>query len=350
MDLIRKHFDNFYDKIKQPIFRLTERDPEIAHNVFTLFCQFLYYSGLDKLVLDCKENKLDPGFKIYSAAGFNKDGKIPPRVMKYFGFDGTVYGTISARKWKGNKRPRLAREVMLESLSNYMGWNSQGCEKISKRNLRYGNSGIPVIISVGATNDPALKDDLEARLSDVEKTILTFRDNPYVIEFDFNPSCSNLNISIEQFQEETSEFGKLMKSLVYSYQKIGIKVPPDIIGSEIDNLIKVTYEFADKYITCNTTNDIELLKKYNLFNKLLKHPEKGVGSGRIVYEKSLNVQKGFFDRLRGTDKAIAACGGIDSIEKALERVEYEPQEEKEIRLLTPLSFRGTRLLRELRGG
>ena len=103
---------------------------------------------------------------------------------------------------------------------------------------------------------------------------------------------------------------------------------------ETKKVVEDTYDFVDGYVTTNATTQ-------HVFGR-------GSASGEIVYSPSLEIQKIVHRMLNGTDKEIIACGGINSVEKVLERIEFEPQENKKIQILAPLFYRGPGLLRKLR--
>ncbi len=328
MDLIRKLFDNSYTLAKPFLFYATRKDNEVAHDLFILFCQTLDYLELDELVLDNDTNRSFPNFKISNAAGFNKNGKISSRVMKYLGFDRNVSGTLTGEKWLGNERPRTKR--FDNSLTNNIGWENDGAEKISQR--VYDNYELPITINFGFTPKPDLT--IEQILGDLKKTIGYFRDILCVDRFEYNPSCPNLCISREENQRLLEIISRFIRREIYPEQNLYIKVSPDLNDQEIDEFIRSTFDFADGYTTTNTTT---------------KHSYgKGGASGDILYPLALEIQKKFYEILKGTDKKIIACGGINSLERVKERIEFEPQEEKEIQIFTPLIFKGPGLLRKLR--
>ena len=91
MDIAREVFDEFYDLMKPVIFRATDNDPRIARDSFVKFCRWMYSFGLDGLVLDNETNYYDLRIKISNAAGFNKNARLPPRVLKLFGFDKEIF-------------------------------------------------------------------------------------------------------------------------------------------------------------------------------------------------------------------------------------------------------------------
>jgi len=331
MDLIRKHFDNFYDKIKQPIFRLTERDPEYAHELFSFFCRMLYTTSLDRL-LDTTQNYSTTSTPISNAAGFNKNCEIPLRVMKYFGDDRVVIGSVNGEFWKGNKRPRIIRDIKSQSLINWMGLNSHGAEVVARRTKKHYDKGLNIPVTISVTPTPEISWGRERRLEDVAKTIKAFRDFSFVDRFEYNPSCPNTEICREDQLGELKEMLELFIELAPN-KKLYVKVSPDLNSREINEFIESTFDFVRGYVLTNTTTQHSY--------------KKGGGSGEIVWRPSLETHKNFYRRLKNTPKKLIGCGGINSKERVNIREDYGASE---IQIFTPRIFRGTKLLRELRGG
>ena len=332
MDLVRQVFDSFYDLIKNPLFYITRKNPEVAHDLFILFSKILSATGLEKLVLDNKSNYLQLPFEISNAAGFDKNARLSPKISKYLRFDRIVIGTVTGKHWLGNKRPRIKRDSSKQSLFNNIAWDNDGAKAVANRLKSYKNHEVKITINIGPTPEPKLS--IKERLKDLEKTIKIFRDISYVDRFEYCPSCPNIKISREENQELSGKFTCFIKEHIYSKQNLYIKVSPDLNEEEIDKTISLTYDYVKGYVTTNTTT---------------RHDYgEGAGSGNILYPYSLETQKKFYDRLKDTDKEIIACGGIDSLEKVKERIFFEPQKRKEIQLFTPIIFSGTKLLREFR--
>ena len=341
MNIVRKGFDLFYDSIKPVVFSLTAKDPETAHKLFVNFCRTLDGVGLAKLVFDNDSNGLNPDFKISNAAGFNKNGKIPPNILRYLGFDRNVVGTVTYDSWNGNPRPRTRRYIDGESLVNWMGLPGEGANFIFDKLSSYGFQ-IPTTISIMST--PGKQG--EEALRDIESTVLTFRNLSYVRRFQLNTSCPNTHNQsgeLDARKENERWLGDMLgvvRNTAYANQEIELKVSPDLNKDEVQNTIIISKGYVGGFITTNTTriHDTEHIPE---------SPGKGVASGNALYSRSLEIQKMFDEvkKLNGLDFRITACGGIDSIGKLKERLANGATE---IEIYTPFIFKGPKLLRELR--
>lgn len=346
MDLLRKSFDKFYDVIKPAVFYLTSKDPEVAHELFISSCKLLHLLKLEKIVLDNSANQLNPGFEISNAAGFNKNGEIPPSVLKYLGFDRSVIGTVTYENWDGNPRPRTARYPKTESLINWMGLPGIGAKEIADNLFEYTNE-FPITISVMST--PGKQGD--AALIDIESTVLEFRHLSCVDRFQLNTSCPNTHTELGNL-DARKENEKWLKDMLLTvrksasnYQEVELKVSPDLNEDDVDYHLEVSTGIVDRFVISNTTqvHDPRFISK---------SPGKGGASGHSVYERAFEVQKMFHRKIIDNsipEIGITPCGGIDSVLKLRERALYcglEPIKGFEVN--TGFIFKGPKLLREFR--
>jgi dihydroorotate dehydrogenase len=343
MNILRKGSDAFYDAIKPIIFRATKKDPEIAHSLFILYCNWLYKLNLDRLVLDNFSNHQSP-YLISNAAGFNKNAEIPPRALKYLGFDRVVIGTVTGDEWVGNPRPRTQRFPKTHSLVNWMGLPGIGASGVAERLHSYeGQYEIPLTINLMAT--PGKK--WGNILSDLAKTTLALRNIPNVDRFELNISCPNTHSQtgeLDARREYKANLGKMagiVRNLLLTNQSLDLKVSPDSSEQDIEDIIDAALAFGIRRITTTNTTT------HHHPNFIPDSPGKGGASGNAVYDASLIVQKMFYERInqRNLDLELIACGGINTPEKRDERLKYGA---KEIQIYTPLIFSGTRILRDLR--
>lgn len=326
MDLTRKFFDDFYDRIKGPVFKATQRDPEYAHKLFGFFCRQLYLTGMDRLL---KVN-LDSDIILSNAAGFNKDCEIPPRVLQNYGFNRIKIGSVNGEDWPGNERPRMIRVPEKESLVNWMGLNSLGAVVIAPILDKYHRKGFDVKVTISVTPTPDPSWSRERRLEDVIKTINAFRDFNYVDRFEYNPSCPNTEIKKEDQLGETGQMLRLFRDLAFD-KELYVKCSPDWDDKYIQDFILRTFDLVDGYALTNTTTQ----HGYG----------RGGGSGELVWPHSIRTQKEFYEILKGTEKKRVACGGINSKERIKICQDYGATE---FDIFTPFIFRGTKLLRELK--
>lgn len=88
------------------------------------------------------------------AAGFDKDGEVPDRMLA-LGFAFAEVGTVTPRPQPGNAKPRLFRLAADRAVINRFGFNNRGLEAMAARlAARAGRPGI-VGANVGANKDSA---------------------------------------------------------------------------------------------------------------------------------------------------------------------------------------------------
>ncbi len=334
MNILRDGFDGLYNLIKPIIFRMNAKNSKFAHGLFMNSLRGLSILGLDKLVLDNSSNYIEISYEISNAAGFLKNAEINPRIMKLLGFNRVVVGTFTADNWKGNSGQTLWRFPKSGSMVNWEGWPNVGAEEGASRLYEYGEHGIPLTINLGLT--PWKKGD--ALLKDLEKTVSIFRDVPYANRFEFDDSCPNIDKSNWDENWRRDALDVILREK-REWQDVYLKVSPDLNEFKIDEIIRDGEEYK--------------IKGYTISNSTVNHdsryidvsPGKGGGSGNVVYNSSMKVQKYFAERIK-EDVDLIACGGINSVEKARERCRIGNC--NEIQIFTPLIFEGTGLLRKLR--
>jgi len=335
MDNLRDKVNWSYDFIRDRIFIETEKNPEISHEGFIWLARIIHKCKLERLLFDCSENDHSPGVEISIAAGFNKDGRIPPTLLNYLGFDKVVVGTVTADPCEGNsKRPRIWRFPKTNSMVNYLGLPGEGAEKIAENLSRYGEHGVPLTISLMST--PGKTRD--AALNDIRKTVGIMRDVYNVSGFQFNGSCPNTPEAENTFEA----YLQCIRGEAYPYQTTEIKISPDTGEEEAEKIVTIgTKEGIRGIVTANTTEKHDPTYIPN-------SPGKGGASGQAVYDSSFAVQRMIESKLDEIDSdiEITAVGGIDSEYKARERT--SSPRVKRIEVYTGLIFKGPKLLEELR--
>tara|TARA_Y100000310_G_scaffold255136_1_gene262378 strand:- start:3332 stop:4408 length:1077 start_codon:yes stop_codon:yes gene_type:complete len=355
MNSLRNIVDWGYDKSKSAIFELTESDPEIAHEMFVRLARGIHRLGFEELLLDCSENNHGPGFEISNAAGFNKDGKIPPTFLKYLGFDRVVVGTVTGESYEGSPRPRIKRYSETRSMVNWMALPGAGAEEVAENLRFYGDHSVPITINLMSTPGKEGQD----LLKDLEKTILLTRNVPFVNRYEINISCPNTHGSSgrrdtrREYKDQLSEILLVVFDASYDHQEIWIKVSPDQDINGIRDTTQTSEDIrisegceVEGFVIGNTTT------RYNprFITSPPNQEKKGGASGNAVYGKSIDVQELFCNEIKGLDLnyKIIACGGINSAKKALERTKYGDEIIEGMQLYTGLIYEGPKLLRELR--
>ncbi|MCA9459499.1 MAG: hypothetical protein KC550_03040, partial [Nanoarchaeota archaeon] len=185
MDIIRHLVNHGYNLTKKQIYSMTKDNPELAHDKFIVISKRLNSLAFDKILFDNNLNKSNLPFELSNAAGFNKNGDIPPQFLEYLGFNRIVVGTVTNDLWLGNPIPRMIRYPETKSLVNWMGLPGIGAKRVAENLESFRKSTIPITINLMGTPGK-IGDEL---LLDLEGTItLTL---PYATRFELNISCPN---------------------------------------------------------------------------------------------------------------------------------------------------------------
>lgn len=275
------------------------------------------------------------------SAGFDYDGHMA-EIMSGVGFGFNTVGTVTAKYYEGNKKPRLARLPKSKSLFVNKGFKSGGCERVAERLDGMSLMDKTVGISVGSSNLPEV-DSIEKAVADYTTTFEIFRERKYVKYFELNISCPNTLLP-EPFTDKNNlelllkEVGKLK-----IVQPIYIKMPSEIEES-----------MAFELIDCSLNNGVNGFIFSNLVkdrsNKYLDRGEleklaglKGNFSGRPTGENSNRLIKSVRSRY-GKDVVIIGCGGIFDAIGAYEKLKMGANL---VQLISGMIFEGPQLIGEI---
>ena len=159
---------------------------ELTENAgWFLEAQYSYKSdGLKRSFLD-----VDFENPVGLAAGFDYDGHLA-KTMKHLGFGFNTIGTVTAKPYGGNQKPRLLRLVKSRAILVNKGFKSEGATKVAKRLDAKNLQGHTVGISVGSSNIPEVN-TIDKAINDYVFTFNVFKNKPYVKYFELNISCQN---------------------------------------------------------------------------------------------------------------------------------------------------------------
>lgn len=275
------------------------------------------------------------------AAGFDWDGHLAA-VMRPVGFGFNTVGTVTARAYEGNAKPRLGRLPKSRSLFVNKGFMSEGAGAVAERldNKILDNKIIG--ISVGSSNVPEVN-TINRAIDDYLFTFNTFRDKKYVSYFELNISCPNTAM--------TESFGDLrhFRSLVSAVKSLHLKQP---VFVKMAN--EITPAFSFELIAVSIKNNIRgfifsnLVKDRN--NSGLDKEElanfnnlKGNFSGKPTEENANKLIKSARKKF-GRNIAIIGCGGIFNAQDA--KAKFEAGADL-VQLVTGMIFRGPQLAGEI---
>ena len=320
-----------FSNIRSLIFKL---DPETAHNLAIKSLKFNFIPNLPD------ENKYDPLFEtklfgkdienpIGMAAGFDKNAEVYNSLFK-LGFGFVEVGTITPLKQYGNPKPRVFRLVEDEALINRLGFNNLGAENIInkiKKNKKIGILGV----NIGPNKDS------ENRIEDYLKCLKIFHQVADYIAINISsPNTENLR----KFHNQ-KQLDNLLKDIKKEKQNLNSKIPivvkvsPDIIDSEIDEISQVLLGNNVNGIIISNTSDST---RESLTN-IQKHQKGGLSGKPIKIKSNILISK-FYKLLKGKIKIIGVGGvdsGVSAYEKFLAGANY-------VQLYTGMVYRGPNIV------
>ena len=266
------------------------------------------------------------------AGGLDKNGDYI-KALGNLGFSFLELGTVTPRPQKGNKKPRLFRDVKNLSLLNRMGFNNKGVEYLVSK-VKKVDTDYKIAISIGKNFDTPHEKAIDDYLFCLERA---YPVSHFVTVNISSPNTKDLRSL--QSPKELPNFLSALKEKQYSlskefgYKPLLVKISPDEDETEtlkeISNIL-VSLEI-DGIIATNTSIHH-------------KH-EKGEGgiSGALLFERSTKVLSIMRKNL-GKDYPIIASGGVTDIQTYRKKINSGADL---VQIYTGMIYRGPQLVDEI---
>jgi dihydroorotate dehydrogenase len=322
-------FDTLYKSVALPPVRyFTRRDAEIAHNWFVNVMArassrpgFVGRLGrpiahplLGQTLMDGVHFPNPFG----TAAGMDKNATLYPALFALTGVGHVEVGGVTLQPQPGNERPRLVR-VDARHLINAMGFPNDGVEAVVRRLSGSRRPAGPLGVQI-AKNKATTDANAAGEYAMVVRAFANVpgRD-PLPDYFTINVSSPNTpGLRNLQAPEMLESILKLVTTELDSQQRsrrrLLVKLAPDITTSLVDEVI----ELIEKYDTgglvlTNTTTERLVHSRFD--------DRPGGFSGPTLYRLSSELVKHAASKL-SMDRVLVACGGINSVERAFEMLQY----------------------------
>ncbi len=282
------------------------------------------------------------------AAGFDKNAQLITFWRK-LGFGFVEVGSISARRSRGNRRPRAFRLPDDEALINRMGLNNHGAARIIRRVARHaGMKAFPVGVNLAKTHDPSITG--EAAIEDFCESFRLLA--PYADYIALNISCPNtadgktfedpnaLDDLLAAIQAERSELSRKLPILVKLSPPL--TSDPFVLDSLIDELVMVSLAHGvNGFIASNTASDRQNLRSRS---ELVEAIGPGGLSGPPIEARSTELVR-YLYRKTGGKLPIIGVGGVASAESAYRKIRAGASL---VQLYTGLVYNGPALIRDIK--
>lgn len=279
------------------------------------------------------------------AAGMDKNAVLVP-FWRLAGMGFTEIGSVSARKCRGNRRPRAFRLPLDEALVNRMGLNNQGADRIARRVARFDRSR-PLAINLVKTHDASI-----AGQAAVDDFVASFkRLAPLASFIVLNLSCPNT--AEGKTFEDPNTLDDLLIAIMAERAKVApgvpvlLKLSPPVserivFDSAVDEIVAVGASHGVAgYVATNTASDRDgLVTPEDQVERF------GMGglSGRPLEGRATRLVRYLFRKTEGR-VPIIGVGGIFSADDAYRKIRAGASL---VELYTGLVFEGPGLVRRLK--
>lgn len=337
-----------YKKILKPI--LFRFDPEVIHNVFVKAGELLGRTSFGRWVVDKMygyhgpdASRIIDGIRYPTptllAAGFDYNGRLT-QILKSVGFGGVEVGSVTARPCKGNEPPRLRRAIRSKSLIVYKGLKNEGVDKVIERHKkRPPQKGLVVGMSIAMTNDEGSA-TLEGSINDYVTSLTRLSATGVGDYYTVNISCPNVHGG-----ENFTNPGRLEK-LLEALSEVEISRP--IYAKMPINIDWETFKKLVDQLRAHNFNGViigNLNKDYDALAHREEAPDEYRGglSGEPCRKPSTELIRRTREYV-GPDFTIMACGGVLSVEAAMEKFDAGADL---IQLISGMIFEGPHLMKEI---
>ncbi|MCI5108507.1 MAG: quinone-dependent dihydroorotate dehydrogenase [Candidatus Pacebacteria bacterium] len=324
-------------------------DPELIHDLFISLGEFLgRFSFTRKITGYIYGNKshsvVVDGIRyrnpVVLSAGFDYNGRLT-EILPYVSFGGVEVGSVTAKSYEGNSKPRLTRLKRSQSILVNKGLKNEGVDAVIKRlgNKERREEDFVIGISVAKTNSKENCDTKEA-VSDYIHSLKRLNKENIGDYYAINISCPNA------FGGETFTTPELLESLLMEVVKISIekpvyvKMPINMEWEEFKVLIDIIRKYRLNGVIIGNLN-----KNYNelVFREEAPDSYRGGLSGLPCKDRSNDL----IEKTRkhvGKDFTIIGCGGIFSVEDAKEKLHKGANI---LQLITGMIYKGPGLIKNI---
>ncbi len=340
-----------YNLVRPFLFSL---DPELAHNIGLTVARLTPTKVSESLhqytnaALSQYLWGVDFPNPIGLAAGLDKNGMAIP-FWASIGFGFVEVGSISARPWTGNPKPRMFRLAEDKAIINRMGLNNQGADRVAARLAKLAKGLPPLGINIVKTPDPAIMD--EAAIEDFCTSLTTLvRLANYVT---LNISCPNTSEG-KTFEDPVSLDRLLEAVIAVRAEKsrnvpVLIKLSPPMFerlrfDSQLDEIISVALDRGvDGFVACNTSNHRDGLQTDD---ETLQTIGNGGLSGAPIRDRSTRLVRYIYEKSDGA-VPIIGVGGISTADDAYAKILAGASL---LQLYTGLVYEGPSVVKKIKSG
>lgn len=344
-----------YSAFRSALFAL---GPETAHNVASLSARFA--QSCTPFLLDSMFEYAHPALhqeilgKTFAnpvglAAGFDKNARMIPFFRKA-GCGFVEVGSVSARKSKGNRKPRAFRLPADKALINRMGLNNVGAAAVQRRlAAQAGKIAFPVGVNLAKTHDPTIEG--KAAVDDFCESFRLLA--PFADYVALNISCPN-TAEGKTFEDPNSLdelLTAIMKERAEMKRRVPVLVkfsPPHtdrfILDSLFDELLLVSLGHGvNGFIATNTASDRDgLASSATLIDRI----GRGGLSGPPLKARATGLVRYLYRKTKGK-VPIIGVGGISSADDAYERIKAGASL---VQVYTGLVYQGPGLIKDIKQG
>jgi dihydroorotate dehydrogenase len=334
-----------YKNILKPILFLF--DPEDIHNLFLSTGNFLGKFSLtrwktSKLFGYSNQNLSQEilGIKFENpiglAAGFDKDCVLT-EIIGSVGFGFEEIGSVTAKPYVGNPRPRLWRLPKSESLGVWFGLKNKSAKVIAGI-LSNRRSKFPVGVSVAMTNCQENL-DIDTAIADYAQGFRVVE--PYAAYITVNISCPNTSggqpfVIPENYEKLMTELDK-----IETKKPIFVKISPDMSRESIDDFLEISSRHRIHGIICSN-----LTKRFEQSEIVDAIPPHGGLSGKVLYPKAMELLTYMYRKTHGKF-VFVFCGGVFSVDDAYKAIRRGASL---VQLITGMIFEGPQVISEINRG
>jgi dihydroorotate dehydrogenase len=334
-------FGILYRNLLKPVFFM--QDPEDVHDRMTVAGKLLGSNPVTRMLTSLAFNYNHPaleqniaGIKFKNplglAAGFDKEAVLT-QILPNVGFGFEEVGSITAKPYEGNAKPRLYRLPEKQALRVYYGLKNTGADAIHKK-LNKLKFNFPVGISIAKTNNEATSH----AQAGIEDYIYTYRKFSNIGDYvTINISCPNTCETYPIFA--MPENLDLLLGAIFKEQKnkpVFVKLSPDLTDEVLYKILEISKKYpVDGFVCSNLT-------KENSHG----HDGRGGFSGKIVSELSDILISKVYKYFKG-QKIIIGCGGVFTAQDAYKKIKLGASL---IQLITGMIYQGPQSIAEINIG